>query len=124
MDIDDTMICSRTGTAIISTKYFYDYVHSLGMTIDLITARPPSGRNFTINQLKSLGYTDYRDLHMINWNTETMKAKRKYAVRSAINDAGGNIFLSVGDDTTDFTHGHTGHIIKLPTIEYNNDDDD
>ena len=64
-DIDDTLISSRDGKLIPNIFDFYNYCINSGYNVYIITARSGTIQNMeiTIQQLQSLGITNYKRLY-------------------------------------------------------------
>lgn len=115
-DIDDTLIDSRTHKVIPSMLVLYNRVKRLGIPIFLITARDPSSRSYTVNQLRSVGVTGYKELFMVPNHEFHIKGKSKAKIRKKILSMGYTVFLNIGDDPTDFVDGGFIYGLRLPFL--------
>jgi hydroxymethylpyrimidine pyrophosphatase-like HAD family hydrolase len=113
-DIDDTLICSRTGTVIVPMLILYQRILSMGIDIYIITARLPRYLRSTLKELESHGISGYADIYMVGYDGD--KAMKKSIVRELIEDRGYDIILNIGDDPGDMMHGHYVYGIKLPYL--------
>lgn len=120
-DIDDTLL----DTSKISKKFplfdglyptilFYDYVKNLGYHTVILTARPESKRDITIQNLNRLKVKDYDDI-IFRTNDDTSFGKYKYKNRKKLSEKY-TIIANLGDQHTDFEGGYNGKIIRIPTF--------
>jgi len=120
-DIDDTLL----DTSKISKKFplfdglyptilFYNYVKNLGYHTLILTTRPESKRNITIENLNRLKVKNYDDI-IFRTNDDISFAKHKFKNRKKLSEKY-TIIANVGDQHSDFDGGYNGKIIIIPTF--------
>ena len=111
-DIDDTLVYSRSNIPIKPMIQIYNYLIKR-FKVFLITARDPAYREFTVEQLESLGVTGYEALLMVG-NKD--KGEKKRRMRKHIEKRGHIILFNIGDKKSDFYGGYYDVGYKLPTL--------
>jgi predicted secreted acid phosphatase len=117
-DVDDTLL----DTSRISKKFplfdgvipiinFYQYVKDIGYHTVILTARPESKRDITIQNLNRLKIKDYDDI-IFRTNQDT---KYKFNQREKLSK-NYTIIANIGSQYTDFTGDYNGKIINIQTL--------
>jgi predicted secreted acid phosphatase len=121
-DVDDTLL----NTSKISKKFplfdgiepsilFYQYVRDLGYHTIILTARPESKREITIQNLQRYKVKDYDQIIFRNRDDPYSFGKYKLQQRKKLNDTY-TIIANVGDQHSDFEGGYNGKIIQIPNF--------
>lgn len=97
-DIDDTLIYSYTNILITPVYNFYNWIKTIGIIPIIITARPGTSDSiqYTIEQLKMLGISDYKYLYLREVGIQNIE-HYKMKCRKSIYDQGYNVLMSIGD---------------------------
>ena len=113
-DIDDTLIYSNDNTIVKPIYNLYKLCIQKGVAVFLITARLHTSFVYehTVNQLKKLGITGYKDLYLMPLSYNFNSIAYKENTRKKITEQGYTIILSIGDQVCDIgKYGGLGILI-------------
>lgn len=105
--------------AIKPTLALYNFAKSNNVAVFFITGRKEKYREATEKNLKAVGYTSWQKLDLKPNNYSKPSAvDYKQSSRKAIESAGYNIVLNIGDQYSDLSGGYADRTYKLPNYMY------
>jgi predicted secreted acid phosphatase len=103
---------------IKATRKLLKDFQSWGLDIFLITGRSESERSATIECLNAAGISGWRNLVMRQEDDKALASVYKANARKAIENTGGKIGPSIGDQVSDMSYGHLGRGFLMPNLTY------
>lgn len=116
------LISSTSVTPIKATLKFYQYCLSKKLKVFFISARLSEYLDLTKQALKNAGFSSFEDVfvfpeNIAEYNSEDFKSF-KADKRAYIESLGYKILISIGDQSSDLTGGHTLNTFQLPNYIY------
>jgi len=118
----DKLLSRTVGTPIKATLEFYKYCLDKGLKVFFISARLVEYLDATKQALISAGFDDFQDVYVFpeyvtQYDSEFFKSF-KADRRAYIESLGYKVLISIGDQSSDLTGGHTRYTFQLPNYLY------
>lgn len=114
----DAAVASCSTPLIRATRHAYETFRAWGMATILITGRPESQRQATIDCLTENGLTDWDGIQLRPRNDTRPAARYKADARGALIDQGYRIGPSIGDQVSDMSYGALARGFLMPNVRY------